>query len=108
DIELEVENNSTPWASGLGKVSTLLVPPKHGEGRCQADEETLKRFEGEDRVVFRHVANSNGSRSSVAGQSSEQRNVVGLMPHPEHAVEELTGPSPDGLGMFQSVLHSLV
>lgn len=108
DIELEVENNSTPWTSGLEKGSTLLVPSKHGEGRFQADEETLKRLEGEGQVVFRYVVNHNGSRNSIAGVCSEKGNVVGLMPHPEHAVEELTGPSTDGLGMFQSVLHSLV
>lgn len=108
DIELEVENNSTPWTSRLEKGSTLLVPSKHGEGRFQADEETLKRLEGEGQVVFRYVVNHNGSRNSIAGVCSEKGNVVGLMPHPEHAVEELTGPSTDGLGMFQSVLHSLV
>ena len=108
DIELEVENNSTPWTSGLEKGSTLLVPSKHGEGRFQADEETLKRLEGEGQVVFRYAVNHNGSRNSIAGVCSEKGNVVGLMPHPEHAVEELTGASTDGLGMFQSVLHSLV
>ena len=74
----------------------------------QADAETLERLEGEGRVVFRYQVNHNGSRNSIAGISNENGRVVGLMPHPEHAIEELTGPSTDGLGIFTSVLTSLI
>ncbi|KAB3519802.1 phosphoribosylformylglycinamidine synthase subunit PurQ [Corynebacterium sp. zg254] len=106
DVYLDVESTDTPWTSGFEKGSKILVPSKHGEGRFQADEETLKELEGEGRVVFRYQVNHNGSRNAIAGVSNKQGNVVGLMPHPEHAVEELTGPSLDGLGLFTSVLRS--
>ncbi|AEI08486.1 phosphoribosylformylglycinamidine synthase I [Corynebacterium resistens DSM 45100] len=107
DIYLEVENKNTPWTQGI-KTDRILVPTKHGEGRFQADDETLKQLEDSGRVVFRYAENHNGSRNSIAGVCSENGRVVGLMPHPEHAVEELTGPSTDGLGLFTSVLHTLV
>ena len=108
DIYLEVENTSTAWTNQFAEGSKILVPSKHGEGRFQASDETLERLEGEGRVVFRYVENHNGSRNSIAGVCSENGRVVGLMPHPEHAVETLTGPSLDGLGLFQSVLSTLV
>lgn len=107
DIYLEVENKNTPWTQGI-KTDRILVPTKHGEGRFQADDETLKQLEDSGRVVFRYAENHNGSRNSIAGVCSENGRVVGLMPHPEHAVEKLTGPSTDGLGLFTSVLHTLV
>ena len=107
DIYLEVENKNTPWTQGI-KTDRILVPTKHGEGRFQADDETLKQLEDSGRVVFRYAENHNGSRNSIAGVCSENGRVVGLMPHPEHAVEELTGSSTDGLGLFTSVLHTLV
>ncbi|WP_273352030.1 phosphoribosylformylglycinamidine synthase subunit PurQ [Corynebacterium resistens] len=107
DIYLEVENKNTPWTQGI-KTDRILVPTKHGEGRFQAGDETLKQLEDSGRVVFRYAENHNGSRNSIAGVCSENGRVVGLMPHPEHAVEELTGPSTDGLGLFTSVLHTLV
>ncbi|MGV0408175.1 phosphoribosylformylglycinamidine synthase subunit PurQ [Corynebacterium resistens] len=107
DIYLEVESKNTPWTQGI-KTDRILVPTKHGEGRFQADDETLKQLEDSGRVVFRYAENHNGSRNSIAGVCSENGRVVGLMPHPEHAVEELTGPSTDGLGLFTSVLHTLV
>lgn len=108
DIYLDVENTSTAWTNQFAEGTKILVPSKHGEGRFQASEETLERLEGEGRVVFRYVENHNGSRNSIAGVCSENGRVVGLMPHPEHAVDTLTGSSLDGLGLFQSVLSTLV
>ena len=108
DVYLDVENTSTAWTNQFAEGTKILVPSKHGEGRFQARDETLERLEGEGRVVFRYVENHNGSRNSIAGVCSENGRVVGLMPHPEHAVETLTGPSLDGLGLFKSVLSTLV
>lgn len=108
DIYLDVENTNTAWTSGIAEGSSIYIPTKHGEGRFQADAETLERLEGEGRVVFRYQENHNGSRNSIAGICSENGRVVGLMPHPEHAIDDLTGPSTDGLGLFTSVLTSLV
>ena len=108
DIYLDVENTNTAWTSGIAEGGSIHIPTKHGEGRFQADAETLERLEGEGRVVFRYQENHNGSRNSIAGICSENGRVVGLMPHPEHAVETLTGPSLDGLRLFQSVLSTLV
>lgn len=108
DVYLDVENTSTAWTNQFAEGTKILVPSKHGEGRFQASDETLERLEAEGRVVFRYVENHNGSRNSIAGVCSENGRVVGLMPHPEHAVETLTGPSLDGLGLFKSVLSTLV
>lgn len=108
DIHLEVTNTSTPWTSGFAPGARILVPTKHGEGRFQASPETLDRLEGEGQVVFRYEVNHNGSRNAIAGVCSAEGNVVGLMPHPEHAVEELTGPSTDGLTLFRSVLTATI
>lgn len=108
DIYLDVENTDTAWTNGFEPGSKIFIPTKHGEGRFQADAETLERLEGEGRVVFRYQVNHNGSRNSIAGVCSENGRVVGLMPHPEHAIEPLTGPSTDGLGLFTSVLSTLV
>ena len=82
----------------------LLVPLKSGEGRYVASEKVLDKLEGEGRVVFRYRDNPNGSMRDIAGISSANGRVVGLMPHPEHATEALTGPSDDGLGLFYSAL----
>jgi phosphoribosylformylglycinamidine synthase len=82
---------------------------KNGEGGFIADEKTLDELEAEGRVIARYLeVNPNGSRRNIAGISNARGNVVGLMPHPEHAVEELTGPSVDGLPFFTSVLSSLL
>ena len=82
------------------------MPLKNGEGGFVADDDTLDRLEGEGRVVVRYVGdNPNGSYRDIAGITNERGNVVGLMPHPEHAVEELTGPTTDGLGFFTSLLE---
>jgi phosphoribosylformylglycinamidine synthase len=85
----------------------VLLPVKHGDGRYVCDAGTRAALEAEDRVVFRYVGeNPNGSVGDIAGICDAGRTVVGLMPHPEHAVERLTGPGVDGLGMFVSALLS--
>ncbi len=80
---------------------------KNGEGSYVADQHTLDELEGEGRVVARYLENPNGSQRAIAGISNEAGNVVGLMPHPEHAVEDLCGPGTDGLGFFTSVISAL-
>ncbi len=86
----------------------LLVPLKSGEGRYVAPEKVLDELEGEGRVVFRYHDNVNGSLRDIAGICSANGRVVGLMPHPEHAIEALTGPSDDGLGLFYSALDAVL
>jgi phosphoribosylformylglycinamidine synthase subunit PurQ / glutaminase len=109
DQPLRVESTSTAWTSAYTTGQDIVVPLKNGEGGYVADVETLDRLEGEGRVVVRYVGdNPNGSYHGIAGIANERGNVVGLMPHPEHATEELTGPTTDGLGFFTSVLTSLV
>jgi phosphoribosylformylglycinamidine synthase len=109
DQELVVTNASTAWTSGYREGQHVVVPLKNGEGGYVADDTTLDRLEGDGLVVARYVGdNPNGSSRAIAGVSNARGNVVGLMPHPEHAVEELTGPSTDGLGFFTSVLDAMV
>lgn len=105
DQTLRVENVQTQWTSRFEPGQHITVPVKNGEGAYIADESTLDRLEGEGRVVFRYVkGNPNGSRRDIAGISNAAGNVVGLMPHPEHAIDPLTGPGTDGLGLFTSLL----
>lgn len=104
DTYLEVVNNHTAWTSNYEEGQKILIPAKHGEGRFQAAADTIKELEEEGRVVFRYTDNFNGSINAIAGISSADGRIVGLMPHPEHAVEALTGPSTDGLGMFLSAI----
>ncbi|MBF6298431.1 phosphoribosylformylglycinamidine synthase subunit PurQ [Nocardia amamiensis] len=109
DEWLTVESVSTVWTSRFEPGAQILVPLKSGEGRYQASEAVLDELEGEGRVVFRYAGgNPNGSQRAIAGIASANGRVVGLMPHPEHATEPLTGPSDDGLGLFLSVLDTLV
>ncbi|NLU68503.1 phosphoribosylformylglycinamidine synthase subunit PurQ [Streptomyces sp. HNM0574] len=109
DQKLRVENANTAWTSDYEQGQEITVPLKNGEGGYVADERTLDALEAEERVVFRYLdGNPNGSRRDIAGITNEAGNVVGLMPHPEHAVELLTGPTTDGLGFFTSVLKKLV
>jgi phosphoribosylformylglycinamidine synthase subunit PurQ / glutaminase len=109
DQVLRVESSSTAWTWDLVPGSEITVPLKNGEGGFVADEATLDRLEGEGRVVFRYAgANPNGSYRAIAGVTNERGNVVGLMPHPEHAVEPGFGPSTDGLAFFTSVLRHVV
>jgi phosphoribosylformylglycinamidine synthase len=109
DQTLRVESAGSAWTGGYTDGQQVVIPVKHGEGRYVADAATLVELEAHDRVVLRYVGgNPNGSLHDIAGVSNDTGNVVGLMPHPEHAVEELTGPGVDGLTMFTSVLGALV
>ena len=108
DVWLQVTSTTTAWTSRYEASAELLVPLKSGEGRYVASESVLDELEAEGRVVFRYVDNINGSMRGIAGVSSANGRVVGLMPHPEHATEALTGPSDDGLGMFYSALDAVL
>lgn len=109
DQRLEITNTSSAWTKNFDMNQEIVVPLKNGEGGFVADERTLDLLEAEGRVIARYLeVNPNGSRRDIAGICNEAGNVVGLMPHPEHAVEALTGPTVDGLGFFTSVLKSLV
>ena len=106
---LRIENNNSAWTSDFEIGQEILIPLKNGEGGYVADEKTLDELEGEGRVIARYLEmNPNGSRRDIAGITNARGNVVGIMPHPEHAVEKLTGPTIDGLGFFTSLLKSLV
>ena len=108
DQTLRIEDVSSSWTSAYASGQEIVVPLKNGEGGYVADDATLDRLEGDGRIIARYVGmNPNGSRRDIAGIRNERGNVVGLMPHPEHAVEDLTGPTTDGLGFFASVLSSL-
>ncbi|MDQ3454325.1 MAG: phosphoribosylformylglycinamidine synthase subunit PurQ [Actinomycetota bacterium] len=108
DQRLTVENVETAWTSAYRPGQQIVVPVKNGEGCYVAAPDVLDRLEGEGRVVFRYAdGNPNGSARDIAGITNERGNVVGLMPHPEHAVENLTGPTTDGLAFFTSVLGAL-
>lgn len=122
DQVLRVENSDTAWTRELTTGSEITIPLKNGEGSFQASAQDIERLEDEGRVVFRYVGlNPNGSAHDIAGITNTAGNVVGLMPHPEHAVEAGFGPigtdprgavaghgGTDGLALFRSVLTSLV
>lgn len=108
DVWLRVDAVNTAWTARYESGAEILVPLKSGEGRYVASEYVLDQLEGEGRVVFRYLENLNGSMRDIAGVSSADGRVVGLMPHPEHATEPLTGPSDDGLGMFYSALDAVL
>lgn len=109
DQRLRMEDTTSAWTTDFASDQEIVIPLKNGEGGFVADERTLDALESEGRVVARYVGvNPNGSRRDIAGIRNEAGNVVGLMPHPEHAVESLTGPSQDGLPFFTSVLRALV
>jgi phosphoribosylformylglycinamidine synthase len=106
DQRLRIENARTPWTSSYDEGAEITVVLKNGEGGFVADDATLDRLEGEGRVVARYLGgNPNGSLRHIAGVSNEAGNVVGLMPHPEHAVEDLTGAGTDGLGFFTGLVE---
>jgi phosphoribosylformylglycinamidine synthase len=114
DQRLRVENVSTDWTNGFSAQAEITIPLKNGEGGYIASAETLARLEGEGQVVFRYLdVNPNGSMNDIAGISNARGNVVGLMPHPEHAVEPGFGPDTpaamrsgiDGLTFFTSVIE---
>jgi len=105
DQRLRIENTRTPWTSSYDEGAEVTIVLKNGEGGYVADAETLDRLEGEGRVVARYLDdNPNGSLRDIAGITNGRGNVVGLMPHPEHAVEALTGAGTDGLGFFTSLV----
>ncbi len=105
--ELIVESIDTVWTCDFAPRQVIRIPAKHGEGNYVADAETLAAIEANNQVVFRYVHNPNGSEHDIAGVTNQTGNVVGLMPHPEHAVEGLTGGSTDGLGFLSSVRRFL-
>jgi phosphoribosylformylglycinamidine synthase subunit PurQ / glutaminase len=121
DQRLRIENVATAWTSDYAARAEVVIPIKNGEGGFVADQRTIDELEAETRVVARYVPprsgapaasrsdvvgwkNPNGSYRDIAGITNAAGNVVGLMPHPEHAVDVLTGPSTDGLAFFTSVL----
>jgi phosphoribosylformylglycinamidine synthase len=109
DQEIEIVNNTTPWTTSYKAGEKIVIPLKNGEGSFQCDDKTLAELEGEGRIIARYVGqNPNGSRNLIAGITNARGNVVGLMPHPEHAIDELTGPSAQGLGFFTSILNAMV
>jgi len=108
DQVLRVENTSTAWTNAFTADQEITIALKNGEGCFVADDATLDRLEGEGQVVFRYLqGNPNGSYRDIAGVTNERGNVVGLMPHPEHCVEEGFGPSTDGLAFFTSAITAL-
>ena len=108
DQGLRVESTDTTWTSRFEVGQEIEIVFKNGEGGFVADAETLARLEGEGRVVFRYTGgNPNGSMNDIAGICNDRGNVVGLMPHPEHNVDPLTGPTLDGRPIFESVLDFL-
>jgi phosphoribosylformylglycinamidine synthase len=108
DQRLRIESSSM-WTSDYAVGEEIVIPLKNGEGNYVADQATLDMLEAEGRVIARYLeVNPNGSMRDIAGIRNERGNVVGLMPHPEHAVEPLTGPGTDGLGFFTSILEALV
>ncbi|GAB3593065.1 phosphoribosylformylglycinamidine synthase subunit PurQ [Angustibacter peucedani] len=115
DQELRIERTDTAWTRHYAPGQSVVVPLKNGEGGYVADERTLDELEGEGRVVARYVGdNPNGSYRAIAGISNAAGNVVGLMPHPEHATERGFGPDPrsgtdglDGVGFFTSVVEAV-
>ena len=103
--KLKVENANTRFTSHYEGGAELIVPIAHHDGNYFADDETLDRIEGEGQVVFRYGRNPNGSKRDIAGITNEQGNVMGMMPHPERAVDEKHGGT-DGLKLFESLLGS--
>ena len=108
DLRLRIENPDTPWTRRYTAGQEIVVPLKSGEGAYTADQGTLADLEAAGRVVARYLDGSpNGAASGIAGICGDPPGIVGLMPHPEHAIDELTGPGRDGLGFFASVISVL-
>ena len=109
DQAVRIENAGTAWTADYEDGQQLVIPLKNAEGCYVADERTLDELEGSGRVVARYLdGNPNGSLRDIAGICNAEGNVVGLMPHPEHATDPLVGPGTDGLPFFSSVLRALV
>jgi phosphoribosylformylglycinamidine synthase subunit PurQ / glutaminase len=106
EVTLRTETTNSPFTSKLHKGQLLHLPIAHGEGRYFADRRTLDELEAEDRVAFRYVGNPNGSVRDIAGILNRERNVMGMMPHPERACDPLMG-STEGLGILESMLSAV-
>ena len=105
-VTLEVATTASDYTSGYAKGQKISVPVAHHDGNYTADAETLTRLEAEDRVAFRYAQNPNGSMNAIAGILSENRRVLGMMPHPERAVEPLQG-SADGAALFAALVGKM-
>lgn len=109
DQKLKIENTTSAWTTNFSAGQEIVIPLKNGEGSYQCDAQTLQELESNNRIIARYVGeNPNGSLNLIAGITNERGNVVGIMPHPEHAIDSLTGPTTDGLPFFTSVLSALV
>ena len=106
DVPIRVERADTPFTSRCSRGQRLVIPVKHGEGCWYADEELLAELEQDGQILFRYEDNPNGSLGDVAGVINREGNVMGLMPHPEHAVDPLLG-SPDGALVLESLLDAV-
>jgi len=104
-VELKVENNQTMFTTEYSNKETIVIPVAHGEGNYYCDEETLASLKENNQIVFTYSQNPNGSLADIAGIINEKGNVLGMMPHPERAVDELLGGA-DGLKMFQSIVKT--
>jgi phosphoribosylformylglycinamidine synthase subunit PurQ / glutaminase len=102
-VPLTVANLDSPWTSQYAQSSSITLPIAHGEGRYHAEPETIQALEAEQRVLFRYQSNPNGSLQNIAGICNAQKNVLGMMPHPERAADAVLG-STDGLGVFKSLI----
>ncbi|UCZ53789.1 phosphoribosylformylglycinamidine synthase subunit PurQ [Bacillus shivajii] len=102
-VTLIVENNETMFTSGYESKQEITIPVAHGDGNYYCDEETLTKLKQNHQIVFTYKDNINGSKNNIAGITNERGNVLGMMPHPERAVDELLG-SGDGLQLFRSIL----
>src|SRR5580704_63958 len=107
EVRLRTETTNSPFTSEAPIGQILRMPIAHGEGCYYADQRTLDELEAEDRILFRYLGNPNGSLNDIAGILNRERNVMGMMPHPERASDALMG-SADGLAVFQSVLQAVV
>lgn len=107
EVALEVATDASPFTAAYGRGARIRLPIAHHDGNYVADPETLRRLAAEDRIAFRYLDNPNGSMDDIAGILNEQRNVLGLMPHPERACDPLLGGT-DGRGLFHSLLRAIV
>jgi phosphoribosylformylglycinamidine synthase len=108
DVRIRIEANKTPWTSGYARGEVITVVLKSGVGAYVADPQLLAELQASSQIVARYADGSpNGSAGDIAGIASRAGNVVGLMPHPEHAIDPLTGPGSDGLRFFASVLTAV-
>lgn len=103
-VDLEVENNQTIFTSHYQPKEVIKVPVAHGEGRYYCDEATLQELKENHQIIFKYKDNINGSVDQIAGIANKEKNVLGMMPHPERAIEEILG-SDDGLKLFQSLIN---